>query len=305
MRGKPGTTVVLAILHEGETQPIEVSLVREIIQIDTVLGDTHNPDGTWNYFLPGPGQIGCVRVTAFAEAEKSDESGAKAKTTVADLKNVLDKLVYQGMRGLVLDLRDNPGGSLQAAVEMCDLFIPSGEIVSVRRRQGQISHSYEAGGNAPFTNLPMAVLVNEHSASASEIVAACLQDHHRAVVVGQRSFGKGTVQEVLDLGEAGTLKLTVATYWRPSGRNIHRNRSEEEKNATWGVLPDDGYEVIVDKEESVRFHQWRQDRDMPPPATDKTPPPDAALKSFVDRPLAKAIEYLRKTAPSAPEGAKE
>jgi carboxyl-terminal processing protease len=292
IRGKPGTAVVLTILHEGDTQPTEITIVRRIIQEDTVLGDTRNPDGTWNYFLAGPGRIGYVRVTAFAEAERSDESGTKAKTTVADLREVLDKLVEQGMRGLVLDLRENPGGALLAAVGVCDLFISSGEIVTVRGRAGKIEHLYRASGTAPFTDFPMAVLVNEHSASASEIVAACLQDNHRAAIVGQQTYGKGTVQDPMDLGEAGELKLTVATYWRPSGVNIHRNRREEESGATWGVLPDPGLEVVVDKEEFARFFRWRQDRDAPGAAAGKAPP-DETARPFVDRPLARAVEYLR------------
>jgi carboxyl-terminal processing protease len=292
LRGKAGTPVTLLMLHEGETQPTEITLVRRVIQVDTVLGDTRNPDGTWNYFLAGPGRIAYVRITAFADAEKSDESGARAKSTVADLKDVLEHLAEQGMRGLVLDLRDNRGGSLLAAVEMCDLLIASGEIVTVRDRQGRVGHRYDASGKAPFAGVPMAVLVNEDSASASEIVAACLQDHGRAVIVGQQSYGKGTVQELMDLGQAGTLKLTVATYWRPSGRNIHRNRGEEEPGATWGVLPDEGYEVVLDKEEFARFVRWRQDRDMPPLAGSHRPP-DESAKPFVDRVLGKAVEYLR------------
>jgi carboxyl-terminal processing protease len=297
LRGKPGTSVTLLILHEGETQPTEKTLVRRIIQMDTVWGDTRDPDGTWNYFLPAPGKAGrgriaYVRITAFADAEKSDESGGKAKSTVADLKDVLEHLTRQGMRGLVLDLRDNPGGSFEAAREMCDLFIPSGEIVTVRSREGRVGRAYRASGKAPFTGFPMTLLVNEHSASASEVVAACLQDHQRAVIVGQQTYGKATVQELVDLGKAGMLKLTVATYWRPSGRNIHRNRGEEEPGASWGVLPDDGYEVVLDKDEFARFLRWRQDRDIPRPATEK-PPSDESAKPFVDRALAKAVEYLQ------------
>jgi carboxyl-terminal processing protease len=298
LRGKAGTSVTLLILHEGETQPTEKTLARRIIQVDTVWGDTRNPDGTWNYFLPGPERIAYVRITAFADAEKSDESGGKAKSTVTDLKDVLEHLAQQGMRGLVLDLRDDRGGSLQAAVEMCDLFLSAGEIVTVRSREGRVSRAYYASGKAPFTGFPIAILVNDRTASASEIVAACLQDHHRAVIVGQQSYGKGTVQQLMDLGQAGTLKLTVATYWRPSGRNIHRNRGEEEPGATWGVLPDEAYEVVLDKEEFARFLRWRQDRDMPPGTMRSVvaashPLPDQSAKPFVDRALAKAVEYLQ------------
>ncbi len=188
----------------------------------------------------------------------------------------------------MLDLRDNRGGALETAVEVCDLFVAKGVIVTTRGRDGQILRSFQAKGHAPYTGFPMAVLVNQQSASASEIVAACLQDHHRAVVVGQRTFGKGTVQEVLDLGDPlGTLKLTIATYWRPSGKNIHR-RKDDPDSATWGVLPDRGFEVVVDDEQADRFHRWRQERDLP-----GILPPDESLKHFTDRPLARAVEYLR------------
>jgi carboxyl-terminal processing protease len=176
---------------------------------------------------------------------------------------------------------------------MCDLFLSVGEIVTVRGREGRVGRAaYHASGKAPFTGFPMAILVNDRTASASEIVAACLQDHHRAVIVGQQSYGKGTVQQLVDLGQAGTLKLTVATYWRPSGRNIHRNRGEEEPGVSWGVLPDEGYEVVLDKEEFARFLRWRQDRDIPRPAAEK-PPSDESAKPFVDRALARAVEYLQ------------
>lgn len=292
MHGKPDTSITLSILHEGESVPVDVTMVRKIIQVDTVQGDIRNPDGSWNFFLPGLDRIGYIRITAFAEGEKTDEAGKKIKTTVADLKEALQWLAKHDLRGLVLDLRDNPGGSLRAAVEVCDLFISSGVIVTTRGREGQILRSFDASGVSPFTDFPMAILVNQHSASASEIVSACLQDHHRAIVVGQQTFGKGTVQEVMDLGEAfGTLKLTIATYWRPSGRNIHRH-PDDGKNATWGVTPDEGYRVPVDDEELTRFYRWRQERDLARLSPDKAAAMRNGTKNFVDRPLAKSLEYL-------------
>ena len=145
-------------------------------------------------------------------------------------------------------------------------------------------------------DLPIAVLINGHSASASEIVAACLQDHHRAVVVGERSFGKGTVQEVLDLeGGVGVLKLTIASYWRPSGRNIHRTRDASNKD-DWGVKPDDGDEVVVDDDEWNRVEQWRFRRDGCRSAQANAPRTQGlptGLPLDVDRQLAKAVEVLR------------
>ncbi|MCX6633760.1 MAG: S41 family peptidase, partial [Acidobacteria bacterium] len=186
LRGEPGSAVTLTIRHEGQQKPIEVKITRAVIQVDTVVGDTRNADGSWNFFLEGHDRIGYVRIiNSFVDK------------TVSDLQQALEWLQEREMRGLVLDLRDDPGGLLSSAVDVCDLFIDSGVIVTTRRRDGRISESYEASGNGPFADFPVAVLVNNHTASAAEIVAACLQDHRRAVVAGQRSFGKGTVQEVM------------------------------------------------------------------------------------------------------------
>jgi carboxyl-terminal processing protease len=297
MKGEPDKTVVLALGREGEPQPIEKTLVRKIIQEDTVQGDTRRKvDGewTWDYFLPGHEHIGYIRMTGFAEAERSGE-----KTTVADLKKALKELADGGMRGLVLDLRDNPGGSLNACIDVCRLFLdPSsvpdyqGVILTTRGRDAKILRTYSADKPGPYTDFPMAILVNQRSASASEIVAACLQDYGRAVIVGQRSYGKGTVQEVRELGEDfGTLKLTIASFWRPSGRNIHRHQGDE-KNGAWGVMPDEGCQVVVGDEEYSRFRRWRQDRDITPPDGSKPIAPREEVKPFVDRPLAKAVEYV-------------
>ena len=139
------------------------------------------------------------------------------------------------------------------------------------------------------------MLVNQHSASAAEIVAACLQDHHRAVIVGQRSYGKGTVQKLIDLEKnCGALKLTTASYWRPSGKNIHRPPNAG-ADADWGVSPDQRGKVDVAADEQNRWRAWRAERDLfpsaPPTATAKKP-----TEPFVDRPLLRAVEIVEKEA---------
>jgi carboxyl-terminal processing protease len=208
----------------------------------------------------------------------------------------LEQLRKENIRGLVLDLRDNGGGSLRSAVDICDMLVPKGEIVTTRGREGQILRAYRASGKAPFADFPIAVLVNRHSASASEILAACLQDNGRAIVVGQRSFGKGTVQEVIDMGSMfGAMKLTIATYWRPSGENINRPKEDAKsdvKNATWGVSPNDGYEVLVEDEERERLLRWQQEHELAALSGEKGPAGD----EVPDRVLLKAIEYLESKA---------
>lgn len=265
MRGQPGTKVHLVIQPFGTVEQRNVFVERAVIQISSVLGDTRNPDGTWNFVLEDHPDIGYLRVVNFGEATSTE--------LAATLKPLLGNV-----SGLILDLRANPGGLLSAAVDVCDLFIDEGAIVSVRRRAGfarpgekpasardaVVSDIYEAAsGNVIVpTDLPIAVLIDNYSASASEIVAACLQDYDRAQIVGQRSWGKGTVQNVFELeGGRSALKLTTATYWRPSGTNIHRFSTDTDED-TWGVRPGDGYEIVLSEEEIIRRFRARRERDF-------------------------------------------
>lgn len=197
------------------------------------------------------------------------------------------------MEGLILDLRNDPGGMLGSAIRVCDLFVDSGVIVTTRRRDGQIQDGYTASKEGTYGELPMVVLVNTFSASASEIVAACLQDSDRAVVVGERTFGKGTVQELINLeAKQGVLKLTVASYWRPSGKNIHR-RSDDEEDDEWGVTPNEGYEVKLDEEQLVEVFAARVRRDASKLNHENgSEIEDAPAVIDVDLQLAKAVEYL-------------
>ncbi len=286
LRGKAGDSVTLAVLHEGEAKPTEMKIVREIIHVNSVLGDTHNADGSWNFFLAGHDRIGYVRISSFTD------------TTAGELERALDWLSEHDLRGLVLDLRDDPGGYLDAAVDVCDLLIGSGVIVTTRGRDGRIGRTYVASGKGRFTDFPMAVLVNQQSAGAAEIVAACLQDHHRAVIVGQRSYGKGTVQKLIDLEkDSGALKLTTASYWRPSGKNIHRPPNAG-ANADWGVSPDPRGRVDLAADEQNRWRAWRVHRDLFSSAANgngKKP-----TEPFVDRPLLQAVEIVEKDATAKP-----
>jgi carboxyl-terminal processing protease len=281
LRGKVGSPVTLTILHEGEKKPVEITIVRDQITVDTVLGDARNADGSWNFFLEGRDRIGYVRVTSFTDQ------------TADELERALDWLTEHDMRGLVLDLRDDPGGYLDAAVDVCDLLIPSGLIVTTRGRNGRINRTYAAGGQARFTDFPMAVLINQHSASAAEIVAACLQDNRRAVIVGQRSYGKGTIQELTPLEDGcGALKLTTASYWRPNGRNIQRPANAGPK-ADWGVSPNEGFQVDMSAEEQNQWRLWRARHDVATP-NHKNSTGEKAAKPFVDRQLVRAVECVEK-----------
>jgi carboxyl-terminal processing protease len=232
--------------------------------------------------LAGEPKIGYARIASFGER------------TVGELKTALEELKSQGMQGLVLDLRNDPGGLVPAAVGVCDLLVAQGKpIVSTRGRDGQIDREYVAGGGEKFLDFPMAVLVNEYSASASEIVAACLQDNGRAKVIGQRTYGKGTVQNFLPLsGHEGVLKLTTANYWRPSGKNIQRP-ADEKDSGEWGVSPDSGFELKTSDEQFRQWMQWRRDRDKIRPADRASDLTDEKDSLHHDPPLTRAIEYLK------------
>jgi carboxyl-terminal processing protease len=281
LRGKLGEPVVLTVLHEGKKDPVDLTLVRAVVKVNTVLGDTRNADGSWNYFIEGRDRIGYLRITSFTE------------NTADEMREALQWLVDHKMRGLILDVRNDPGGYLDTAVEICDMFIESGVIVTIRRRFGEVFQTFDARAEGTYSGFPMAVLVNKFSASASEIVAACLQDHHRAAIIGQRTFGKGTIQELIDLDpDRGMLKLTTASYWRPSGKNINRRKAAGE-NDDWGVRPDVGYQVNVDGDALTKLTQARVQRDVyrsPNSNGVKTGPKEPLIA--VDSQLAKAVEYV-------------
>ncbi len=289
MRGPIGEAVELTVLHESETAEVTLSVVRDTINIPSVLGD-HHVDGGWDFRLEQDSRIGYLQITSFANK------------TVDEVDEALDELEARHVEALVIDLRGNPGGALDVAIEIADRFLTGDKtIVSVRGRGGKPQESFVSSGTGTWLDLPMAVLVDGNSASASEIVAACLQDHDRAVIVGERSYGKGTIQQVLKI-ESGRsiLKLTTASYWRPSGKNIHRMNDDTPDDDDWGVLPNDGFVVTLTEEEKERLGEARlralyDDGNVSvEPVPDGTPSGEASASAFArDRQLQKAVEYLQ------------
>lgn len=243
LKGPEGTEVQLAVQRwQPETQDWlawSVSVKRRLIPTFTVVGDRPDEQGGWYFSLEEHPRVGYIRIKQFGTR------------TAEELEQALSKIDGQ-VDSLILDLRENGGGLLDAAVGVCDLFLESPEqvILTIRNRQGQIQQTFSGTpGKGLSQEIPVLVLINGGSASASEIVAACFQDHKIAKIVGEQSFGKGTVQTQFSLPRARTyLNLTTASYWRPDGRNIHRMRwRSEEKNgaekklepdADWGVRPD-------------------------------------------------------------------
>jgi len=258
LRGEPGTTVRLKVLHPHANEPEEVEITRAVIRVPTVVGYRRASDGRWDYYLDTAQRIGYIRITAFS------------RNTADDLRQVLRQLTDEGLAALVLDLRFNPGGLLRAAIQVSDLFVDQGVIVSTKGRNVPET-TWKAHKEGTYNDFPMVVLVNRYSASASEIVAACLQDHKRAVIVGERTWGKGSVQNLIPLSDNhSALKLTTASYYRPSGENIHRFPGATEKDQ-WGVRPDDGYRVRLSSRELVMLleDQRRRERITPPEEKEK------------------------------------
>ncbi len=212
LRGEPGTDVTLTILRPSSNQTREFKLTRAVIKVDTI----KDINGKREFPLI-EGRIGYIRIFQFGEQ------------TGADLDDALKKLDARDMQSLVLDLRENPGGLLDQAVKVCEKFLPRETVVvSTEGRVAAQKSVYKAGGRNHLTKLPMVVLVNTGSASASEIVAGCLQDLKRAIIVGDQTFGKGSVQSILPLQDGSALRLTTAKYYTPSHKVIHEK----------GITPD-------------------------------------------------------------------
>jgi len=197
MRGKPGTKITLTIVRKGQ-KPFKVTITRAIIKIKSVKEKD----------IKGYPQIAYIRISSFD------------KHVVPSLKKILKNLKKEGKKGIIIDLRNNPGGLLSQAVGTLDLFIDKGILVSQKGRIKSENYVYYAHKAGTYKNIPIVVLVNGGSASASEIVSGSLQDHKRAIIVGEKTFGKGSVQAILPVDKNEAIRLTIARYYLPSGRTI-------------------------------------------------------------------------------------
>jgi carboxyl-terminal processing protease len=221
MRGKPGEAVNLTILRESEKKILDFKIVRDIIKIRDIRESRILEDG-----------IAYIRLSEFRE------------NTPVDINAALDKLKREGANALILDLRNNPGGLLDVAVKVSEKFLEKGKlVVSTKGRRSAQNLEFIARGNNPVTDLPMAVLINEGSASGSEIVAGALQDYKRAIILGTKSFGKGSVQTVVPLSDGSALRLTTSKYYTPLGKEIHG------KGVAPDILVEEGRIEIAEKPE--------------------------------------------------------
>ncbi len=287
MRGKPKTAVTITILRKGEKKPFDVKIVRDIIKVDSVY--TKTIEGT---------NFGYIRVTNFDQ---------KVTDGVSDFlkKN-------KNLSGYILDLRNNPGGLLDQAVSLTNLFVSEGVIVSQKGREGTKEEKHEASRYKKLTDAPLVVLINGGSASASEIVSGALQDLSRAVIVGEKSFGKGSVQMIVPLGEKEALKLTTARYYLPSGRSIQANGLEPDIVVAPGKVPNSEADSFSLKEADLKKHltselskvdstvEVKKENDKSKVVSKKQILEDIQLKSGID-----ALKVLTNLTKKAKNGAKK
>jgi len=265
LRGEPGTSVHLTVRRPSTGQVKEYDLQRAIIKIDTVK-DINDKE----QFPLGPNGIGYIRLTQFGEK------------TSDDLDKALKALMQEGMKALILDLRDNPGGLLEQAGQVCEKFLPRGSLVVSTEGRGPMPRSeYRANFPGKPIELPMVVLVNGNSASASEIVAGCLQDYQatitHAIVVGEQTFGKGSVQSILPLSDGSALRLTTAKYYTPSHKVIHQH----------GITPDIFVPMSDDDEQYLTY------RHMPGAMEVLDPKEREQVAAVRDRQLDRAMDLLK------------
>ncbi len=227
MRGKPGEAVNLTILRESEKKILEFKIVRAIIKIKDIKEALILEDG-----------IGYIRLVEFRE------------NTSKDIDLVLNNLSKQGVSALILDLRNNPGGLLEAAAQVTGKFIPKGKlVVYTKGRKDRQTLEFFSESNHPMLNLPIAVLINEGSASGSEIVAGAFKDYKRAIIIGTKSFGKGSVQSVIPLSDGSALKLTTSKYFTPKGKEIHGK----------GIMPD----IVVEEDKQGVSKEVKNEAPLP------------------------------------------
>jgi carboxyl-terminal processing protease len=271
LHGLEGSYAHFTVERPPDHQRLEFAVKRRRIPTRSVAGFLRLPGDTWDYMLDRPRGIGYICVREFWEQ------------TASSFNEAVDSLVAGGLRGLVLDLRFNPGGDMHACLKIADRFIGSGVLLTTRNRLAVESAS-EASAADDLPSFPVVVLINGSSASGAEIVAGILQHYRRAVVVGERSFGKGSVQTLIPMEDGDSaLRLTTAYYYLPDGRCIHR-RHDMDEEAPWGIRPD--ITVVLSNQEETDLYQ--EMNRMRRPVSDDNPPRQIAA----DRQLAAALKLL-------------
>ncbi|MCI0702527.1 MAG: S41 family peptidase [Planctomycetia bacterium] len=285
--GKAETPVTLVIDRDGEKEPKVLRITRNYVMVETVHGVKRDDKNDYTFYIDEANKIGYIHINQFIKV--SEDLG-----TVADIKKAVAGLKKTGLKGLIIDVRNNPGGSLAGVIDICELFVGRESIVTIKERGGAGSSYTYKGKRAGDNSFPIVVLINGNSASASEILAACLQDHGRATIIGERTYGKGSVQHVEPYDDTeGRIKYTVARYYPPLGKNIDKVAAEQDpelkKKDEWGVKPDAGFEVKLTREELTDWLEYVRDLEVIPPPGKKP----ASVNPAKDKQLQKAIDHLK------------
>ncbi|MFH1421320.1 MAG: S41 family peptidase [Planctomycetota bacterium] len=281
LRGEEGTQVTVTVLHSGETTPVDITITRALIKIESIKGAR---------ILDTAHRIGYIRITQF-----QDE-------TYSDFVKEATRLQSEGMQSMILDLRFNPGGLFSECVKIADEFLDSGLIVITVKRDG-IQNKTEATTGGLLLNIPVVVLINKGSASASEIVTGSLQDNNMALIIGTRSFGKGSVQTIFKIDrDRSRLKLTTARYYTPNGHCIHKSchclhesdycyhKKNEKEYFSGGLRPD--VEVNISDKDELELRKYLHKLDTEPKDEEFWTKHSPVINKL-DSQLSKAIEYLR------------
>lgn len=276
LKGKAGTDVTIKVQHRtGEIQ--DITITRDTIHVDSVTGYRRDPGNGYDYMIDADRKIAYVRLIQFGES------------SLQEVQDALTKLKSQGMKALILDLRNNGGGLLDGAAGISDMFLTGGQTIVSTKGKGTATETLISSDDTLLPEIPLVVLVNENSASASEIVAGAMLDNGRALLVGSRTFGKGSVQQLLPLsGGSSAIKLTTAYWYLPSGKMIHRKEGAER----WGVDPSPGCFVPMDDEQLRAMLIKRREAELQDPYAELDGPvtPKWLRDEMLDAPLAAALE---------------
>jgi carboxyl-terminal processing protease len=274
--GKEGTRLKLTIVRPGAAKEVTIEVTRAAVVPGTVVGPRRNKRDHFEYLLDPEARIGYVRLARFA------------RDTHRDLAKAMKDLSPTGIKGLILDVRFNPGGLVDSGIKVADLFIDDGPITTVRPRQGPAT-AYFGGSGGSYTAFPMVCLVNGESWGVTEVVAACLQDNGRALIVGERSAGETGIRSLLPLRSGGTLKFTSSVFDRANGRTLSKLLTNGLDDEDWGVRPDEGSAVLLSARERAALHEHLQRLEIIP-RRDRAAKP---TPRFHDRQLETALAYLR------------
>lgn len=279
LKGKAGTDVTIKVRHQtGEVQTITIT--RDTIKVDSVRGFRRDLGNGYDYMLDPQRKIAYLRLTQFGD------------TSQQEVYDTLTKLKSQGMRALIMDLRNNGGGLLEGAAGISDLFLTGGKTIVSTKGKSTATETLVSSNDTLLPDLPLVVLINENSASASEIVAGAMLDNKRALLVGSRTYGKGSVQQLLPLSNGtSAIKLTTAYWYMPSGKMIHRKEGAER----WGVDPSPGCFVPVDDQQFRAMLIKRRDSELDDPYAKLDGPvtPQWLREEMLDDPMAAALEAAR------------